>query len=252
MKNDMLIKKLKKKKIYILSPHFDDAILSCGMFMHMLSGKNDLTVINIFTKAHEGPYTLSAKKFLKLSGYSDARKMYISRMAEDTNALKAVKAKRHNLGFVDSLFRRKAKLTILGKLFAEFDHIYPTYKWHITKYISKYDITGKSLKKILSKIIPDEAVVFVPYAVGNHADHMITRLSAEAVLKNIYYYIDFPYSLRLKKYDALPDGYQKMQLPIDYKIKSKLINFYSSQVKGMFPEGKIPRHNEIFLQKIIY
>lgn len=249
MKNNDIMTLLLNKKIYILSPHFDDAILSAGMLMYSLNGKAKITVVNIFTKAHSGPYTLSAKQFLQRSGFNNANKLYTDRQLNDKAALSMVGAKAVDLGLTDALFRKKRKQNFFGRFIPEFNHYYPTYRWHILKNLVKNDSSLIQLESKLSKIIPQNSLLIVPFGTGNHTDHVITRLVAEKVYKNIYYYMDFPYNLRLKTSGKAPAGYKKIILDTDLNVKTKLISLYTSQIKGLFKEGKVPKHKEIFFIK---
>jgi LmbE family N-acetylglucosaminyl deacetylase len=251
MNYKQLQKALKNKKIYILSPHFDDAVLSCGMLIYTLKGKADITVINIFTNSHNGPYTFSAKKFLKTAGYSDASKLYEDRMKEDRLALEFTGAKSREIGLTDSLFRRHGGVTKLGKIFPEIDHVYPTYRWHILKDIAKKDYASKSLERNLRKFIPQNAIVFAPFGIGNHVDHKLTRIVAEKLFRNLFYYTDFPYNIRNDESGKLPDGYERVSLPTLHSIKNKLISMYVSQKNGLFPMGVIPRHKEVFFIRTV-
>jgi hypothetical protein len=249
MNNKELLTYLKNKNIFILSPHFDDAILSAGMLMYSLQGQVKVTVINIFTKAHPGPYTLSAKQFLKAADYRNAVKMYAERSRDDIKALSLTGAKHLNLGFTDALFRKNAKSKFLGNFIAELDHIYPTYRWHIIKNINTNDTVVKDLRKKFERIIPGDSIVITPFGIGNHADHVITRLAAEKVFKNLIYYIDFPYNIRLDNSGKLPEGYCRVAFPIDLKIKTRLISTYTSQVNSLFEKGIVPEHQEKFFIK---
>lgn len=284
---DKFVNHLKNKKIYILSPHFDDAILSMGMLMYKLKDYNNITVINCFTKAHRGPHTLSTKQFLKLSGYTDAEKLYNDRSVEDKGALSFLNVKYINLDLAEALFRRKPKKTILGKVIPELDHLYPTYRWHITKSfnlhdkapatifpwnilhalnrernpaeakISSYSSAGlnkrffakedealKNLKIKIAELIPDNSVVFSPLGIGGHIDHLITYRVGKELFKDVFYYVDFPYYVRLNNLGKPPRDYQRYDLEIDLSLKTRLIGFYRSQVSGLFPGGTVPKHRE--------
>src|SRR5258708_6346967 len=127
----------KNFKCIFLSPHLDDAVLSCGTLLEQLAGKVDITVVNIFTNAHAKPYTLSAKRFLQLSdSYTDANDLYKERAKEDALLLNNLNIKSVNIGLEDAIFRRKSHKSFLGKFIPEFDHSYPTYRWHVLKGIS--------------------------------------------------------------------------------------------------------------------
>lgn len=246
MNNNELINNLKNREFFVISPHQDDAILSLGMLLYNLKTSKKGTIINVFTKAHEGPYTLSAKKFINISNFPNADELFIQRAIEDKKAAHAVNAKIINLGITEALFRRKANKSYLGKYIAEFDHIYPTYRWHILKKIQPNDTAFKELKIKLKNIIPPDAVVFSPFGIGNHADHVITYKVCTQLFKNCIYYIDFPYNNRLNEFGKPPAGYKEYEFDIDLPAKSELAHFYSSQIYGLFPGGIVPKHKEKF------
>ena len=247
MKPNKLITFLKHKKLFILSPHFDDAVLSAGMLLYYLRNSAGCTVINIFTLAHNGPYTLSALRYLNESGYSNAVKLYRDRKIEDKKALTMLKVKHLNLALTDALFRQKrTKQPFLAKYFAEFNSVYPTYRWHIVKKIDPDDSAISELESKLKKIIPKDALVLAPFGLGNHADHLITHRISRRLFINTIYYVDFPYSIRLRKSGQPLPGFTKHELTVDLPIKSKLIQQYTSQINGLFNGNRIPRHHETF------
>ena len=233
MNKSKLLEQLKNEKVYVISPHYDDAILSCGMLMHLLKDNKNITVLNLFTKAHNGPYTISARKFLSEAKFENAVTLFKDRKRTDSKALAMVGVKHIDLDLTDALFRRREK-TYLGKYFAEFDHVYPTYKFHLLKKIAGNDKAVLLLTSKLSKIIPKNAIVIAPYAIGNHVDHVIARQVSESLFSNIIYYTDFPYNVRLNSIGRMPDGYSKITLPTEKTIKEPLIRAYTSQVDALF------------------
>ena len=269
MTHNSLINYLKKKNIYVISPHFDDAVYSMGMLLYTLKNSGNVTVVNVFTRAHSGPYTIAAKKNFKTAGFSNAVDLYNSRLLEDKNALSAVNAKQINLDLPEALFRKKLNSkhipsqssfhslsfgervkmrvkNIIVKYIPEFEHVYPTFRWHIIKKVHPEDPAIQELKKKLMKIIPADAVVFSPTGIGNHADHIIVSHVCRKLFKNIFYYVDFPYYMQLNNSGKTPENYQKCNLAVNLKIKSKLIHLYPSQIPSCFPTGVIPDHKEIF------
>jgi len=237
----------KYKDIYIISPHFDDAALSCGGLLSKLDSKANITVINIFSKAHKGPYTLSAKKFLRVSGnFKDATSLFSARQREDKEALSAVKIKIVNLGLQDSLFRRKSKVSVLGKIFPEIDHNYPTYRWHVLKSSGKNDAAVEELKKKLTRFSKKGTIALVPYGIGNHVDHRIARGVCEELFTNLILYSDFPYNIRTKNYGKAPKNYIKKELSVNLMEKEELLKKYKTQFNGLFSGQKMPAHKEVF------
>ncbi len=234
-----------KLPVIIVSPHPDDAVLSCGELLQQLSGKINCTIITVFTKAHGGPYTLSAKQFLKASGMQDGLSLYKGRRNEDAKAQKMLGAKMINLGLVDAQFRRKSYKTFLGKIIPEFDHIYPTYRWHMLKSIAPQDPAILELKKKLKLFVNKKAIILAPYGIGRHVDHILTRTVCKELFDNIIFYSDFPYSVRLDNYGKAT-GMQMYKLQPDMKKKSEVIKLYKTQFKGLFPDGIVPEHKEVY------
>ena len=142
-----------KTRCIFISPHLDDAILSAGGLISYLSGKVPIEVINVFTNASR-PITLSGRAIIKKSGFKDLESFYSARRQEDDKVLTRLDIKKTNLKLVDALFRKKIlgkkrNIELLGKIFPEVLHIYPTYRLHvISGYISKQDVgTVKIIKK---------------------------------------------------------------------------------------------------------
>lgn len=246
MSLNTLINYLKNKKVYVISPHFDDAVYSMGMLLYELKKYGNVTIINVFTKSHKGPYTYSAKKNIKVAGFTNAVDLYKNRLKEDTQALSAVNAKQVNLDLTEALYRRKIQRSFLNKLVPEFEHVYPTYRWHIIKSISAKDHAAQDLKQKLLKIIPQNAVIFSPLGIGNHADHVIVHKVCSELFQNNLYYVDFPYNIKLNNFGQSPEGYREFDLDVDLTIKSKLVNIYKSQYTSVFTTGIIPEHKEKF------
>ena len=236
-----------------LSPHFDDVVLSCSTVLSQLIGKTDVSVVNIFTQAHEGKYTLSARKFLKGSKETNnAKHLFQQRSDEDKQALSFIKVNEVvNLNLTDALFRKKKQSTFLGKILPEFDHVYPTYKLHITGNVSSDDPAIQELKTKLEPFVKPQTIVFAPYGIGNHVDHQIVRTVAEELFEQVILYSDFPYNSRLNDYGNTDKYQQKVEFSVDIEKKTGLVKLYQTQFDGLFPMGKLPQHKEVFFLKKI-
>lgn len=238
---------IRNKKVYIISPHFDDAALSCYRLMSEIPDAKQIVVINIFTKGSRKPYTFSAKKNLKDSGgYRNAIALYKQRTQEDKRALSSMRVLSVNLGIPEALFRKKRRNSILGRLIPEMNHYYPTYRWHVVKKVHPNDPAISQLKKKLRTFTKEKALFIVPFGIGNHADHLIARTACAQLCKNIVYYADFPYNTHTKP-DFELDEYQKTELPVNSRTKIRLLKLYKTQFERLFPNGKLPRHKEILL-----
>jgi len=242
---DKIIKN--KTECIFISPHFDDAILSCGDLLRQLAGKTKISIINVFTTAHSGPYTFSARKFLLDSGnYTDATKLFNAREIEDRVVLEKLRITQINLGLQDGLFRKRKTYKHITKLLPELQHEYPTYKWHLTKKISKNDSALEELPRLLKKYTVENVIFFAPYGIGNHVDHIITRLACEKTFAHLVLYSDFPYNSRLGFYGDATKDKERIDIIPNLATKIELIKLYETQFEGLFPNKMLPRHNEVY------
>ena len=62
--------------LVVLSPHLDDAALSCGAMMIHACQTIPVTVATLFTEAGPPPYTLSTRRYLHQVGARDAPALY--------------------------------------------------------------------------------------------------------------------------------------------------------------------------------
>jgi LmbE family N-acetylglucosaminyl deacetylase len=249
-----LIETIIQKKIscYFISPHLDDAILSCGELMTYLAGKTPLQVATIFTEADTPPYTLSARTFLKQCGGLDAQKLFEKRRQEDRAALESIGAEWRHLGLMDALWRKRAGNQFsrcLGRFVPEFLHLYPTYRFHILS--RKMAHEDEKLKKKIFGMIAGmidnqrQGILFFPLGLGGHVDHIITYLAGLHFSPDVVFYSDFPYCLTNvpNERDMEKQGFQKIIFDEVMEKKHQLIRLYKTQ--PLFPK-EIPIIPEVY------
>lgn len=244
---EKVLTKITEKKLhcFFISPHFDDAILSaCGAILY-LKRFVPLTVVNVFTEADDPPYTFSAKAHLKLCGVDSARLLYEKRKKQDRRALARLNLKPVNLGFVEALYRKRGSQNIFTRLIPELGHIYPVYRLSILGgRVSIEDrVLKKDLEKSLKKIIrePDMSCIFCPAGIGGHVDHILVRDVCWQNFKNIIFWADFPYRMKVLEYPNLGKGIRTYEFKNIFKeTKSKLMSYYGNQIKGNLCEVIVP------------
>lgn len=231
--------------IYVISPHLDDAIFSLGSTLATLSPTNKITVINVFTKADESHTTISAKAFLNQSGINNPTLLFKQRLKEDKKVMQKLGIKVHYLSYIDALWRRLSKKSY-RYLPAEFNSIYPTYRWHVSKgkIASADSHTLHRLIQDLYNLLPKhgEYLVYVPLGYGGHVDHVLVRKACETILKpqQIVYYLEFPYSVRKGVVKATcPPGYFARSTPTQYQQKLGLCQQYLSQYQQVIPHPQL-------------
>ncbi|WP_051844728.1 PIG-L deacetylase family protein [Streptomyces globisporus] len=241
----------------VLSPHLDDAVLSCGALLGWAGRRAPVTVATLFTEAAPPPYTLSARRYLRRTRAGDAEELFADRREEDRRVLELLGVGRHHVGLVDGLFRRlpRARPGVgrLAPLLPELAHVYPTYRLHLSRgRISEHDaealrVAGETIESLLPA--RSGGLVLAPLGVGGHADHVLARTAAERSGRRVVYYSDFPYD-RTAAADAEFIGRHRLVARAwerDLERKAELIRGYRTQVDALFPGGLIPRVPEVYL-----
>lgn len=154
-------------QILVVSPHFDDAVLSCpGLLQRAAQRGHEVHVLTIFSE-----------------GDASARKRYDIRRTEDKVAIESLHARSATLGFHDAPFRDGWNEFGLGPILA------PT-----SRHLELRNKIELALLGYLKRLNP--AVVIAPTGIGWHVDHLLTYELACAVVpgEQLYFYEDKPYA----------------------------------------------------------
>ncbi len=173
--------------IYI-SPHLDDAALSCGglVWEQVRAGET----VSVWTACAgdppDGPLSPFADSLH--ARWMTGREATARRRQEDLAACAALGASAWHLGVPDCIYRRsqvdgRALYASEEALFGELD--------------PEEDALARSLGAELRKRLPPEAQVVCPLGLGGHVDHRLTRRAAEGLGLPLWYYADYPYVEKL-------------------------------------------------------
>lgn len=253
-----LLEALAGEDVLFLSPHLDDAVLSCGGLMGALAAQGNVSVVTVFTEAAPPPHTLAARSFLRQCGAHDAEDLYRQRRAEDRAALERLGVRHVHLGKRDALFRARQPgrlATSAGRLLPELTHRYPTYRFDIARgRVSRED--RRCLPRLCAELSralgpnPPQTV-FCPLGVGRHVDHLLVRAMGVMLFPHAVFYADFPYVLRSGVDEEFIRTRRLQRFTWDGGVnrKTEAIREYRSQVQGLFPNGAIPHKPEIYYMK---
>ena len=179
-----------------LSPHLDDAVLSCGT---LLLHAPRATVVTVFTEAAPGPHTRAARSFLRQCAASGAEELFAERRREDEEVVGAAGAAAVHLGRRDALFRTRRAPAALGRVLPELVHRYPTFRFDIARGRvagAERDLARRIAEQVDALAAGSGAeVVLCPLGVGRHVDHVLVRSVGPELGRRIVYYADFPYAL---------------------------------------------------------
>ena len=145
----------------VLSPHLDDAVLSCWS---VLTSSSDLIVVNVFTGGPRPGYVTAWDRF---TGASDSLVRRDERLREDEEALAMAGCSSVNLGFPDQQYRRRSPSTA-------------------------------ALVSGLADHLPRVSRVYAPAGIGGHVDHLLTREMAKAISREsvpVELYAELPYAV---------------------------------------------------------
>lgn len=168
-----------------LSPHFDDAILSCGGRVSQLC-RQKVSVLIVTLAAGAPPDRLSTlAKTLhhdwdKTASLSDRRQ-------EDITACQQLGADWLHVPVPDALYRLNPQTQ--QPLYTSLEELFLT--------PSSVDDVAKRWTEVL-RSLPAADAIFSPLGIGNHVDHRLVRQAAMSTFDHqvLYYYEDFPYCHR--------------------------------------------------------
>lgn len=179
------------KNYLFISAHLDDAVISCGDYIHELTQNHNLvTIATVFTGMGTELSMLARilhKKFGLGTETMDIRKQ------EDIHAAETLGASVLHLGVLECIYRKKQDGSpVYGKLQDLFE----------TDWRNEAEVMEEIVTVFLKQIqIDNYDGVYVPLGIGRHVDHCLVRASAEQFrLKTadrsripFFYYEDLPY-----------------------------------------------------------
>jgi LmbE family N-acetylglucosaminyl deacetylase len=178
-----------------LSPHLDDAVLSCGgqIYQHTQAGETTL-IVSIM--AGDAP-TADLSEFAQSlhDRWEVALDAVAVRREEDAAASDLLGADYLHLDLLDCIYRRDPDSgeALYATEEALFGDLHPAEL-----------ALAQTLARTLANL-PASGRVLAPLTAGHHVDHQLTRLAAEIWLRpeRVLYYEEFPYVLAR---EAMPAG----------------------------------------------
>ncbi len=191
-----------------LSPHFDDAVFSCGGLLWEQAQAGD--AVNIWTVCGGEPLPGDFSQFAQMhhTRWESGKGAVAHRKLEDQLACWRVGAAYHYLPVPDCIYRRegedyfgkkpkrKAHRVAKDSPPQEPDeHLYTSLEAILGPLRPEEDGLVQQLSAELSRTLPASSQLVCPLTLGGHADHRLTRRAAETLGKPLWYYADFPYVL---------------------------------------------------------
>jgi len=168
-----------------LSPHFDDAVLSCGgLIFDQVHGGKTVEIWTIFAGfPPPGPLSEFATVNHKLWGLATGEGTVSMRRAEDEAAAAIVGADLVHFDIPDAIYRRSRAGEYL-------------YTQTIMTPPQPADRgMPRRIATVLKSELREDDTLACPLALGGHVDHILVRRAAESLRRPLHYYADIPYLL---------------------------------------------------------
>ena len=208
---------MRRSKWLVLSPHLDDAVLSCGGLISALRNRAHVEIWTLFSGAPlRGPYSAAAEWLHGVSGGSRGAWLAWRRRREDRAAASLLGAQCRHFNFRDAVYRKGADGSFL---YAETQAA----SWHPGD-----EPLIHSIEKKMKQRLSADDVLLVPLAVGGHVDHLIVRQAAENLgHSGVLYFPDIPY---VKSHPGELSSRSSGLLPVHYKLDADNIAEWTSAV----------------------
>lgn len=211
----------------VLSPHFDDGVLSCGGLLAAWRRQGEQVAVWTLMAGFppDDRFSPLAQRVHADWPQASPRAMVALRKEEDRQALTLLGASYRYFDWPDCIYRQASSGEWL------YDEIF-------TRPAPAEDRLADELAFVLSEL-PDDVQVIAPLAIGGHVDHILVQLGAERSGRPLWYYADVPYVLRAgvdAAFAALA-GFEPVTFPLipaDVDAWIAAAACYRSQIPALF------------------
>ena len=217
-----------------LSPHLDDAILSCGgtIFQHIRRGDPVLVVTVTAGNIPDGELSRFTQMLHKRWRLQD--RTVEGRRLEDRAACSILGADWMHLPIPDCVYRRDS---------ASGGHLYDSEE-------SLFGDLHPSESELITQLgnmiasLPEAQTAYIPLAIGNHVDHQLTRKAAENALDPLdtTYFEEYPYFQSDDQLAAALGGVERWRSKVNHLeaesilARIRAIACYQSQISTFFED----------------
>ncbi|HUN54663.1 MAG TPA: PIG-L family deacetylase [Smithella sp.] len=226
---------MKEELNLYLSPHYDDAILSCGGIIHAQRRANERVGVLTLCSGLPEPIPQSALALKYLAAWSKSGDGMASRRTENAAVLSKWGVLNWECGTPDAVFRTGGGIAYYQNRADLFCGPHPE---DIYSLLPLWEERLTQLAKEEKNII-----LYAPLGVGGHVDHELARKFGERLGQSgwkVLFYEDYPYvELELNGVKAAQAKFKSYQwtsrtVPIDVQAKIDALRFYHTQIGNVF------------------
>lgn len=210
-----------------LSPHFDDAVFSCGGLIYEQVQLGDHVEIWTICAGDlpDGPLSPFAEELH--ARWTTGRETIAARAAEDQLACSIVGAGIRRFTIPDCIYRNNTDGT---PLISKNDDLF------MPLASNQIELAEALAVELRSAVQPDTTLVS-PRSIGGHIDHRLTRYAAEKTGHPIWFYADFPYVLRqIPNFEGMSVVMERKILPAGLLAWQNSVAAYKSQISTFWPD----------------
>jgi LmbE family N-acetylglucosaminyl deacetylase len=219
----------------ILSPHLDDAVLSCGGIIHHLTAGKGEAVLMFTIMAGDPPAVLPDTPIVRElhERWQVGVNPYLARRREDLTAALALGATAVHVTLPEAIYRTAGDVALYPTEESIFGPLHP------------HDGAFTTLDSLPLPYEDALVSLYLPLGAGHHVDHQLIRAwGLELARRNpelpVYFYGDYPYAAdrvalqtALNELAPLVNGLEAADKPLDetdFKAKAAGIACYQSQL----------------------
>jgi len=222
-------------RIVVVSPHMDDAILSCGGLLIDLVGKMECVTVTVCTADPENTDPSNPPHGIALPS---------QRRDEEVSAMRALGCRLVQLNLLDAIYRCSESNQNL--LYPSLDSLWTLPGAEDTQHPRAF---LEGLKPFLAEAQQRPTLFLTPAGIGHHVDHILCTQNLLAQLSSddsVLLYEDFPYVVDQGVHVGVADSAEKALARLKVRgetcfehgaqvdAKMSLISHYESQIDSIF------------------
>lgn len=176
-----------------LSPHLDDVALSLGGLLWQQSQAGEC--VSVWTICAGDPPVGRLSPFAESlhARWGVGREASAARRAEDVESCRVMGATYRHFSLPDCIYRHSLRTgePLYASEEAIFGEIHPD-----------EGALVEQLTQMMKAALPVDAKIIIPWGLGGHVDHRLTRAAAQRLNLSLGYYADYPYVLDTPAWDT--------------------------------------------------
>jgi LmbE family N-acetylglucosaminyl deacetylase len=217
---------------FYLSPHLDDAALSCGGLIWEQTHSGNLVQVWTLCAGDPPPGPLSTFAESLHLRWGTGPRTGVTRREEDLRTCAVLGATARHFSNPDCIYRRSSKTG---------EALYPSEESIFGPVHPEDALLASELAQQISQAVMPGADIVCPLALGGHVDHRLVRAAAEKAGCGLWYYADYPYVLEegiSPSFIPMP-GCEARLFPITREgltAWTAAIAAYASQISTFWPD----------------